>query len=162
TTAKGEFMRAGKTLAVALALLPGGARPFGVAQPRRVLVKTTLTLFALAAALLGGLAPAAHAGLILQPAAASTDIGSIPGGGPDSPRNQSGLSAGYTSLVTDFAAYLAGNPTHNMANGANGWFSFNGTVTGNFDFDLGGSFTIESFALWGGGVQGGVSSVVGF
>src|SRR5262245_35965154 len=75
TTAKGDVMRAGKMLAAAaLSLLLGGAQPFGVAHPRRVLVKAALASLALAAALLGGLAPAAHAGLILQPASASTDM----------------------------------------------------------------------------------------
>jgi hypothetical protein len=110
-------------------------------------MKTILTLLALAVALLGGLAPAAHAGFILQPAAASTNMGSFPfAGGPDSTINQSGLSVGYTSLVTNFETYIASNPTHDSAP-LNDWES---TIspTGNFDFNLGGTFTIESFAFW--------------
>ena len=111
-------------------------------------MKATLTLLALAVTLLGGLAPTAHAGLILQPAAASTNMGTFPGSSPDNTRNQSGLSTGYTSLVTDFDTYIASNPTHNSNLFANVWVSAIGTLTGNFDFDLGGTFTIQSFALW--------------
>jgi hypothetical protein len=114
--------------------------------PRKPPVKTTLTSLALA--LLWGVAPAAHAGFILQPAAASTNMGTFRGS-PDNTRNQSGLSAGYTSLVTDFDAYIASNPTHNTvseAGASNSWLS--PSATGNFDFALGGTFTIQSFAFW--------------
>jgi hypothetical protein len=110
-------------------------------------VKTTLTPLALAFVLLG-LAPAARAGVILQPASASTNMGNFPNFSPDFTRDQSGLSAGYTSGVTDFDAYLASNPTHNSLSGLQAWFSATGTPTGNFDFALGGTFTIQSFALW--------------
>jgi hypothetical protein len=109
-------------------------------------VKTTLTTLALAAALLG-LAPAAQAGLILQPASASTDMGylfSI----PDDVRNQSGLRVGYTSGVTDFNTYIASNPIHNgTLDPSSVWVSAF-LKTGNFDFALGGTFTVQSFALW--------------
>ena len=57
--------------------------------------------------------PAAHAGPILQPASASTNMGSDGSSSPNNTRNQSGLSVPYTSLVTDFDAYIASNPTHN-------------------------------------------------
>ncbi len=110
-------------------------------------MKTTLTALALAVALLLGLAPAARAGVILQPASASTDMGTSDGS-PDNTINQSGLSAGYTSGVTDFDTYIASNPTHNTQKIANDWFSAFGNPTGNFDFALGGTFTIQSFALW--------------
>ena len=101
--------------------------------------------FVLAAALL---APTAHAALILQPAAGSTDMGTNIGS-PDNTRNQSGLSTGYTSLVTDFDTYIASNPTHNSNVSANKWSSGFGFLPGNFDFSLGGTFTIQSYALWG-------------
>lgn len=85
-----------------------------------------------------------QAGLLLQPTGASTNMGS----GTLSPTvtiDQAGLSAGYTSLVTDFDDYISTNPTHNLAP-ANNWLGL--AATGNFDFNLGGSFTIQSFALW--------------
>jgi hypothetical protein len=37
--------------------------------------------------------------------------------------DQSGLSAGYVSGVTDFDSYLAGNPTHTSLANGNEWFS---------------------------------------
>jgi hypothetical protein len=118
-------------------------------------------LLALALALLCGAAPPARAGLILDPASASTNIGSGLGTNPNSVINQSGLSAGYTSGVTDFGAYIASKPTHNSTAGENTWYSRNGYMFGNFDFDLGGTFTIQSFALWnlGGNNE---SNVAGF
>jgi hypothetical protein len=111
-----------------------------------MLVKTTRTSLALA--LLCVPAPAARADVILDPATASTNMGTSPLFSPDNVRNQSGLSTPYTSGVTDFAAYIASNPTHNSNLFANGWGSQNRTTTGNFDFGLGGTFTIDSFALW--------------
>jgi len=67
---------------------------------------------------------------------------------PTNTINQSGLSTGYTSLVTDFDAYIAGNPSHDN-NLSTIWSSDPTTITGNFDFALGSSFTIQSLALWG-------------
>jgi hypothetical protein len=63
-------------------------------------------------------------------------------------RNQSALFPGYTSLVTDFDAYLASNPVHEGTFASALWQSAAGHPTGNFDFDLGGTFTIQSLALW--------------
>jgi hypothetical protein len=116
-------------------------------------------LLALALALLCGAAPPARAGVILQPATASTDMGTAIGS-PNNVINQSGLSAPYTSGVTDFAAYIASNPTHNSSDARNAWGS-NFGATGNFDFDLGGTYAIGAFALWnyGGGLP---QNVVGF
>jgi hypothetical protein len=118
-------------------------------------VKTTLTPLALAFALLG-LAPAARAGLILQPTSASTNMGSS-AGSPGNTRNQSGLSAGYTSGVTDFDTYIASNPTHDSVLGNASWFSSINTTTGNFDFALGSTFILQSFALWNIGGNVGVN-----
>ena len=86
---------------------------------------------------------------ILDPVSASTDMGIYQGSAwtPSQAINQSGLSAGYTSGTTDFDTYLASNPWHNMFS-ANAWISSEGKITGYFDFDLGGSFVIESMALW--------------
>jgi hypothetical protein len=127
-------------------------------------VKTILTFLALAAALLGGLAPAAPAGFILQPASASTDMGTGLGS-PDNTRNQVGLSSGYTSLVTDFDAYMATNPTHNSSIGRNSpndvWLSSPGIPRGNFDFALGGTYIVQTLARWDLGINGG-SNIVGF
>ncbi len=87
-----------------------------------------------------------HAGTILQPADASTSISSL--SPVDNLRNQSGLSAGYTSLVDDFDSYLGSNPTHDHGFGANVWGANADIRSGNIDFDLGGTFVIASLALW--------------
>jgi hypothetical protein len=61
--------------------------------------------------------------------------------------NQTGLSAGYTSLVTDFDSYLASTTHRN--NDVAVWA--NSPVVSfpqNLDFNLGGSFTLESLGLW--------------
>ena len=65
--------------------------------------------------------------------------------------DQSGLSAGYTSGVTDFATYIAGNPTHVTGAGGATWLS-NGVPTFPFelDFDLGSTQTIQSLVIWNG------------
>jgi hypothetical protein len=88
----------------------------------------------------------ASAAPILDPVSASTNMGSFPGRSPGRAIDQSGLSTGYTSQVTDFDAYMASAPTHNTP--FNDWISAVDTLRGYFDFDLGGSFVIESMALW--------------
>jgi hypothetical protein len=91
----------------------------------------------------------ADAGFILQATGASTNMGSSNGTSPTNAINQSGLSAGYTSGVTDFDTYIAANPTNDGLN-TNRWIS-NSIAIGNFDFTLSGPVTIESFALWNNG-----------
>ena len=107
-----------------------------------------------------GFAAEARAGAILQPASASTNMGTFLDG-PDNARNQGGLSAGYTSQVTDFDTYLGSNPTHNSDLPSLQTWRSGFIPTGNFDFNLGGTFTIESFALWNFGA-GESSNVRGF
>jgi hypothetical protein len=122
-----------------------------------------LALAVLAAvALLGSTPWTAYADPILQPASASTNATGV-SSSPDNARNQSGLSAMYTSLVTNFDTYIASNPTHNSSVQANNFDAVNGTtslVPFNLDFNLGGTFTVESLALWSGG--GSSTAVVGF
>ncbi|KGJ86900.1 PEP-CTERM sorting domain-containing protein [Colwellia psychrerythraea] len=55
--------------------------------------------------------------------------------------NQSGLSAGYTSGVTDFTSYT-GSTTHNGLEG------FSVGPDGQFSFDLGSALNIDGLALW--------------
>ena len=122
---------------------------------------TAVTLAALA--LLCGPAPAARADFILDPASASTNA-AIVVASPSHAINQSGLSAPYTSGVTDFAAYIASNPTHNSGPAANSFAGHNnslGFTPFNLDFNLGGTFTLDAFALWNFGSNAFVN-VVGF
>lgn len=69
--------------------------------------------------------------------------------------NRSGLSAGFTSGVTDFDAYIAGNPTHVCCpfNG-NEWFSTSGVLAGTLTYDLGALYSISSLALWNEDIEG--------
>lgn len=60
--------------------------------------------------------------------------------------NQSGLSIPYTSGVTDFDTYLAGNPNHTSLPG-NDWVSL-GTPIGKIDFDLGSVLVVDRIAVW--------------
>jgi hypothetical protein len=62
--------------------------------------------------------------------------------------NQSGLSSTYVDKATIFDTYIASTPTHSNAVDGNFWTSQSGTTTGNVDFDLGGTFFLQSFALW--------------
>ncbi|WP_054763465.1 hypothetical protein [Methylomonas koyamae] len=65
--------------------------------------------------------------------------------------NQSGLSLGFTSGVTDFAAYIGSNPTHigGTPEIGNGWISpAYCPCTGTLDFDLGANYSIKQMALW--------------
>lgn len=105
----------------------------------------TLVLAALSICLLW--AQTAHAGAIHQPASASTNMGSFGTFEPVYAHDQSGLTASYTSGVTDFDTFTASTATVGGGASFNTWFSSTST-TGNFDFDLGGTFTIESFVIW--------------
>lgn len=87
----------------------------------------------------------ANAGLIIGATNITSNTMGTAGGSTDNIINQSGLSVGYTSGVTDFDSYLA---THLGNNGSNAWAGNSGPVFGEMVFDLGGIFTIDSFALW--------------
>jgi len=64
--------------------------------------------------------------------------------------NQSGLSAGFASGVTDFDTYLAGTPTHlsPSSSSGGGWASAAFVISGTIVFDLGAAFTLSRMALW--------------
>jgi hypothetical protein len=95
-------------------------------------------------------APLALAGTIIQPTSATTGMGTVasPGYSPTHVIDQTGLTAPYTSGVTNFDTFVPATKTTAGGSGTNSWFSAAGNVTGNFDFDLGAPVAIESFALW--------------
>src|SRR5262245_47612122 len=90
--------------------------------------------------------PSAEAAFILQPISASTSMGEL------QPAihaiNQSGLSSTYTSLLTDFDAYVGASPTASHGGGANVWGAPAGIRSGNFDLSLGGTFVVSGLAFW--------------
>jgi len=62
--------------------------------------------------------------------------------------DQSGLSANYVSGVTNFAAFLAGGPTHTPLFAGFEWFSNVGISSASVTYDLGSVLNIKSLALW--------------
>ncbi|MEK7953278.1 hypothetical protein [Luteolibacter soli] len=83
--------------------------------------------------------------VVLQPSSVSTDMGALfPA---VNTINQSGLSTGYTSLATDFDAYIASAPTAVTGFGAALWGAA-GVHSGNFDFFLGDTYTVGGMAVW--------------
>lgn len=71
--------------------------------------------------------------------------------------DQNGLSAGFTSGVTNFASYIAGDPLKNFAY-TDEWFSPLGVTSGTVVYDLGQAYSISQMAFWQEDA-GGVSSV---
>lgn len=91
---------------------------------------------------------AASAGVITSPVSGVINSGG-PGFGPLSNTfDQSGLSAGFTSGVTDFDTYLATNPTHNLGFEGQEWFSNEGTSSASVTYDMGAVVAISRLALW--------------
>lgn len=107
-----------------------------------------LTIAATALALSAG---AASAATILQAVDATSSVGSFPTGGDydiDRTIDQSTLSTGYTSGVTDFDSYVTAT-THTGSGGASQiWYAPANVTTATITFDLGGSYLLDGFALW--------------
>lgn len=98
------------------------------------------------------LAPAGFAGVILQPTAISSPQGSLNTAGYELTQiiNQSGLSTGYTSGVTDFGTYLAGT-THDSGTGITTNTGFTNTSGGfpqQITFNLGSVVSISGLGFW--------------
>lgn len=86
--------------------------------------------------------------VILSPTTGVIDIGGPGFGSLDDTRDQSGLSAGFTSGVTGFDAYLAGNPTHTSIFSGFEWFSNVGTTSARVTYGLGSLYSVSALALW--------------
>ncbi|HEX5064813.1 MAG TPA: PEP-CTERM sorting domain-containing protein [Myxococcota bacterium] len=91
--------------------------------------------------------------VILSPVAATTDLGEYDATTPVTKMlDQSGLSKPFTSGVTSFDGYFDFNPVPlNSGTTANTWNSlvdFTLPLTGNVDFDLGGTQAFDRIALW--------------
>lgn len=104
-----------------------------------------------------GIAAFSLATAMAAPVAAQTIIaptsGVIDSGGPGfgsltDTFNQAGLSANYTAGVTNFDAYLAGNPTHSLVFSGNEWFSDSGTNAATVTYNFGSAVGIDRLALW--------------
>jgi hypothetical protein len=119
--------------------------------------KTRLLTNVTLAALISLAVCGAQAGTILQPTSATSSMGSFSSQYlPLFAINQSALTPGYVSGVTDFDTYVASANTGLAGGGSfNTWYSSSSVIIGTFDFVLGGLFNIESFALWNDPQSGG-------
>jgi len=113
-------------------------------------VAWTLRIIAVVVAMTAAATPAG-AGVILSP----IDVVQNTGGNfsalftIDETIDQSGLSHGFTSGVTDFDSYLATNPLHDYRQADGGeWYSQSGVPSSIIDYDLGELFNIHRLALW--------------
>jgi hypothetical protein len=90
----------------------------------------------------------AFAGVITSPVSGVINSGGPGFGSLNDTFNQGGLSAGFTSGVTDFDAYLATNPTHSFIFPGQEWFSNQGTSSASVTYDMGAVVAISRLALW--------------
>lgn len=91
-------------------------------------------------------AASASAGVIVSPTTIAADT-TFPGYDVTALIDQSGLTAGFVSEVTDFDAYMAGDPHHSWQL-ANEWFSAANLPGAVLTMDLGQVFRIQTAALW--------------
>ena len=113
-------------------------------------MRLSLSRLALSAALTlaaSGAASDAAAQAIYAPVGGTVTAGGPGFGALASTFDQSGLSVGYTSGVTDFAAYLASGPTHTFTTAGMEWFSAPGT-SASVTYDLGQVRRLTRLALW--------------
>ena len=96
----------------------------------------------------------ASAGAILGAVSATINTGGPGFGSIDDTFNQAGLITAYTSGVTDYDTYLAGNPQHNFLFSGNEWFSNNPSSSASVTYDLGAVKTVDAFALWSEDIAG--------
>jgi len=62
--------------------------------------------------------------------------------------DQSGLSIGFTSGVTDFDTYIGLNPIHTFVAIDNEWFTALNVLAATIVYDLGAIFSIDRIAIW--------------
>lgn len=62
--------------------------------------------------------------------------------------NQAGLFSNYVAGVTNFDAYLAGNPLHTTTFAGFEWFSNSGTTSAQVTYSFGSVVGIDRLALW--------------
>ena len=104
----------------------------------------------LMATLLSAACASASAGTIVAATGAFINAGGPGFSGSDiaNTYNQNGLAVRYTSGVTDFVSYTAGNPRHSQFFGGLEWFSEPFRTSASVTYDLGRARTIAGMALW--------------
>ncbi len=101
------------------------------------------------AAAFGIVAPA-YGTFILSPVTASASGFSSNTFSATNTINQSGLSSGFVSGVTDYGTYVATNPTHASSSLSVNFYFGGSPPFGQLDYDLGVVYTIDKLAFWGG------------
>lgn len=100
------------------------------------------------------------AGVVLSAVSATADLpteSSYPDCTPDKMIDQSGLTTGFVSGVTDYSTYMSLNPMNVSAYKDNCYSSENNDF-GNgvvLEFDLGGTYDVEHLLVWNGTVNSG-------
>lgn len=89
-----------------------------------------------------------HAGTIISATSAVINSGGSGFGSINDTFNQAGLLTTYTSGVTDFDTYVAGNPQHASQFAGFEWFSDVGTSSASVTYNLGSVQQIDAVALW--------------
>ena len=90
----------------------------------------------------------ASAGAIFSATSATINSGGPGSGSINNTFDQSGLSIGYTSGVTDFDTYLAGNPLHSTTFPGLEWFSNQDENFASVTYNLGSLRNLDALALW--------------
>ena len=112
--------------------------------------KTFFAALAVFASLGAGMS-ATNAGVLVAPISVTSSEGSLNLNFDVSNLiNQSGLSASYTSGVTDFASFVASTTHLNPSTTGNGGYASpsNSVTTMDIDFDFGSVVSLGRFALW--------------
>lgn len=90
-----------------------------------------------------------EAGVIRSPVAVSLDAGGeFTPGDILNTFNQSGLTPGFVSGVTDFDTYIGGDPRHTIIYVGFEWFTAPGNTTAQLTYDLGAAFIVTRMAFW--------------
>jgi hypothetical protein len=100
------------------------------------------------AAIAIGYSTATLAGVIISPTSAVINTGGPGFGSINDTFNHNGLLTNFTSGVTNFNTYIAGNPLHSLVFSGNEWFSNSGTTSASVTYSLGSVQTIDKMALW--------------
>jgi hypothetical protein len=96
----------------------------------------------------------ASASTIIAPVSGVIDSGGPGFGSLTDTIDQSGLLTPYIPGVTDFDAYLAGDPQHSLVFAGNEWFSNTGTSSATVTYDFGAAVGVDRLALWNEDVAG--------
>jgi hypothetical protein len=112
------------------------------------MLRSFISAAAFIAATAGAAQAAPLAGSIFAPVRGVIDSGGPGFGTLAETINKAGLNTGYTSGVTLFDTYMAGNPLHTPTFSGFEWFSNTPGSTATVTYDFGETVSIDRLALW--------------